>query len=161
MKQDRFLLGILIGIAVLVLLALVIFFARPSGLEYGEDASPEGVARNYIVALHLKDYEKAYAYLADADYKPTLEQFRQPFMINYVNPSSAGVEVLDSQISGDEASVSMSILYNPNDPFSSGYRNNEYALLAQQGGQWKIKQMPYTFWYYEWYQKPYEEQIKP
>jgi len=161
MKQDRFLLGILAGIAVLVLVALVVFFARPDNLEYGEETNPEGIARNYIVALHLRDYEKAYTYLAEGENKPTLEEFTQPFLLNHVSPGNAGVEVLESQISGDGASVQLSVLYNPGDPFSGSYRNNEYASLVRQDGQWKIKEMPYTFWYYDWYQEPYEEEKKP
>jgi hypothetical protein len=160
MKQDRFLLGILAGIAVLVFIALVVFFLRPDNLEYGEDLTPEGVVRNYIVAIHLKDYEKAYTYLTEGQYKPTLEEFTQPFLLNHISPGNAGVEVLESQTSGDGASVQLSILYNPGDPFSGSYRNSEYASLERQDNLWKIKEMPYTFWSYDWYQEPYEE-IKP
>jgi hypothetical protein len=155
MKQDRFLLGILIGIALLVVIALVVFFARPSALQYGPEDNPEGVVRNYIVALYLKDYERAYGYLAEGANKPTFEQFSQPFLLNYVSPSGTGVEVLQTTISAEQASVQLGVVYNPSDPFSSGYRNTETALLTLDNGQWKIKQMPYNFWYYEWYQEPY------
>jgi hypothetical protein len=157
MKQDRFLLGILLGIAALVVIALVTFFARPDGLQYGEDSTPEGVVRNYVVAIHLKDYEKAYTYLAEGEYKPTLDQFREPFLLKYVDPSSAGIEVLASKISGGKASVEVSILYSPNDPFSGGNRNSEYAALVSEANQWKITQMAYPFWYYDWYQELYKE----
>lgn len=156
MKQDRFLLGILIGIAVLVLLSLVVFFVRPSGLEYGEDSTPEGVVHNFIVAIHTEDYEKAYSYLAEDEYKPDFEAFSQPFFLNYFNPSANGAEVLESQTSGDKATVKINIYYNSSDPFSSGYSNTDQASLVRQDGQWKIRQMPYTFWYYEWYQEPYD-----
>lgn len=157
MKQDRFLLGILIGIAVLVLLSLVVFFARPSGLEYGEESTPEGVVRNFIVAIHKEDYEKAYAYLAEDEHKPTFEAFSQPLMLAYIDPASNGVEVLTSQTSADRATVKMSIYYNSSDPFSGGYSNTDQASLLRQDGQWKIRQMPYPFWYYDWYEEPYEQ----
>lgn len=160
MKQDRFLLGILAGIAILVLVALVVFFVRPDRLEYVDDSTPEGVVRNYIVALHLKDYEKAYTYLAEAEYKPTLDEFSQAFLLNYVTPSSAGVEVLEAQVSGEKASVQVSLLHNPSDPFSGGYRSSDYASLERQDGQWKIKQAPYPYWYYDWYQETYQP-VKP
>lgn len=160
MKQDRFLLGILVGIAALVLLSLVVFFVRPAELEYGEENTPEGVVRNYIVALHLKDYERAYSYLAEDPRKPTYDAFIEPFMLNYFNPTDNGVEILEAQISADKASVEMSLIYNTSDPFGGGYRNNDSALLVRQNNQWKIKQMPHPFWYYDWYQEPYQD-FKP
>jgi hypothetical protein len=160
MKKDRFLLGILIGIAVLVVLALVVFFIRPSGLQYGPDDTPEGVVRNFVVAIHLQDYQKAYDYLAEDDNKPTLEQFSQPFQLQFIIPAEAGIEILDASTSGQSASVQASIIYNARDPFAGSYRSSDQAMLVLQSGQWKIKQMPYPFWYYEWYQEPYEE-FKP
>ncbi|MDX9993149.1 MAG: hypothetical protein RBS68_14005 [Anaerolineales bacterium] len=157
MKQDRFLLGILLGIAALVVIALVTFLARPDGLQYGPDNTPEGVVRNYTVAIHLQDYEKAYTYLAEGPHKPSLDQFREPFLLKYINSASAGLEVLESKISGNKASVEVSVLYSSNDVFSGGYRNSEYAALVSEAGQWKISQMAYPFWYYDWYQEPYKE----
>ncbi len=67
MKQDRFLLGILIGIGVLIIAALVVFFIRKDSQTYVPDDVPEGVVHNYVVAVLNKDYEKAYGYLADLD----------------------------------------------------------------------------------------------
>jgi hypothetical protein len=45
------------------------------------------------------------------------------------------------------------LVYNPSDPFSSGYRNTETARLERQSGEWKLLQMPYNFWSYDWYQQ--------
>jgi hypothetical protein len=152
MKQDRFLVGILIGIAVLIVVALTVFFSRKDNLNYVADSTPEGVVQNYVVALHKRDFEKAYGYLADLENKPTLEQFHQSFLNHSISPTNAGLEVGKAEISGDSASVSLGIIYSPNDPFSNGYRNTEYAQLVRQKGAWKIKQMPYNFWAYDWYQ---------
>jgi hypothetical protein len=152
MKQDRFLIGILVGIAALVVIALAVFFLRGDNLDYVPEDAPEGVVRNYAVALYKEDYQKAYGYLAEADNKPTYEQFRQSLMSNYVNPVGAGLEILDSDIEGDLAVVRVSVIYNSGDPFSSGYRGQEQASLVLQNGAWKLKQMPYNFWGYDWYQ---------
>ncbi len=76
MKQDRFLTGILIGIGVLVLSALLVFFMRKDTQTYISEDQPEGVVHNYILAILNKDYEKAYGYLADLDNKPSFEEFR-------------------------------------------------------------------------------------
>lgn len=156
MKQDRFLTGILIGIAVLVVLALALFFIRKNNETYIADTSPEGVVHNYIVALHKGDYEKAYTYLADKEYKPTLDEFKRAFLSGNIYNQDAGVEIGDARISGKDAYVEVSVIFNPGDPFSSEYRNTETAALELQGEDWKLVQMPYSFWYYDWYQESYQ-----
>jgi len=152
MKQDRFLTGILIGIAVLIVVALTVFFSRKDNLNYVADDTPEGVVQNYVVALHKRDFDKAYGYLADLENKPTQEQFHQSFLNHSVDPTNAGVEIGKAEIAGNSASVSLGLVYGQTDPFSNGYRNTDYAQLVQQNGAWKIKQMPNNFWAYDWYQ---------
>lgn len=152
MKQDRFLTGILVGIGVLVVVALTVFFLRRGSQTYrGEDA-PEGVVHNYVLAVLNDDYEKAYSYLADLDNKPTYEQFRDAFITGAVNPNNAAVDIGHSEISGDSASVEVALIYNPSDPFSTGYRDVQRAVLVRQNGTWKLSSMPgYYFWDYSWY----------
>ena len=155
MKQDRFLTGILIGIAVLVVAALAVFFTRNDTQTYVSDDTPEGVTHNYVVAILNKDYEKAYTYLADLDNKPTYEQFRDAFIKGVVNPDNAAVDIGGSEITGDTASVEVAIVYNPSDPFSTEYRDVQRAVLVKQSGTWKLSSMPtYYFWDYNWYQEP-------
>jgi hypothetical protein len=153
MKQDRFLTGILVGIAVLVVVALVVFFVRRDTQSYVSEDTPEGVVHNYVLALLNDDYKKAYGYLADLEDKPTYEQFRDTFIKGMVNPNNSGVEVGTSQINGDTASVEVTMIYNPSDPFSTGYRDVQRAILVRQGKAWKLSSMPYYFWGYNWYQK--------
>ncbi len=154
MKQDRFLTGILIGIGVLVVIALAVFFTRKDTQTYISDDTPEGVVHNYVLALLNKDYEKAYGYLADLKNKPNYDEFRRPFLNGYVRPEDTAVDVGVSEISGDEASVEVSQIYNSGDPFSSGYRDTQRAILVKQNGVWKLSNMPaYNFWYYDWYQE--------
>ena len=155
MKQDRFLIGILIGIAILVVLSLALFFMRKDGEEYIADDTPEGVVHNYVVALHKLDYEKAYSYISEKENKPTFETFRQAFIINMVSPKNVGLEIGTADIRGDDATVSLNTIYNSGDPFSGAYRSNESALLINQNGQWKLEQLPYNFWAYDWYQPVY------
>jgi len=156
MKQDRFLTGILVGIGVLIVLALVLFFTRKDTQEYKNDDTPEAVVHNYALALYKGDYQKAYAYLAEKDHKPTYEEFRTPFLNHYSNPNDAGLEIGETKIDGDEAFVTVYLVYSQSDPFSSGYRGEEVAQLVRQNGSWKIVNMPYIFWYYDWYQVPLE-----
>ncbi len=153
MKQDRFLIGILIGIAVLIIAALAIFFTRKDNLVYTDANTPEAVIQNYVVALHKRDLDKAYSYLADLPGKPTADTFRQAILNHEVDPTNAGLEIGKTEISGDSATVSLGIIYSPNDPFSTSYRNTDYAQLIRLQGDWKIKQLPpNSFWSYNWYQ---------
>ncbi len=152
MKQDRFLTGILIGIAVLVLLALAVFFIRKDELVYVDESTPQGVIQNYIVAVQKRDYEKAYSYLADLEYKPGYQQFRDTFFNGMVSPAGVGVEILETEMSDDLATVGLSIIYNQRDPFGGSSRYLDYARLVRQNGAWKIKQLPGgNFWAYDWY----------
>jgi hypothetical protein len=72
-----------------------------------------------------------------------------------LNPDSSAVDVGDSEITGDDAYVEVALIYNPSDPFSSGYRDIQRAILIRQGGAWKLSSMPtYYMWDYNWYQEP-------
>lgn len=155
MKQDRFLIGILAGVGVLILLALVLFFTRKEdGKEYRAENSPDAVVYNYVLAITNDDYKKAYSYLAEKDYKPTYEQFRQSFFNGNIYSENVGVDVGAAKIDGNDALVDLNLVYSPNDPFSGGYTNTDRAQLVRQNGEWKITYMPYNFWAYDWYQKP-------
>lgn len=157
MKQDRFLLGILVGIAVLIVVALGLFFTRQDTQTYLTADTPEAVVFNYVLAVTEKDYQKAYSYLADLDHKPTYDEFRQSFFNGMVSPDEVGVDVGEATVHGDEANVEMNMVYSASDPFTSGYRNEDHALLVRQDDAWKISSMPYNFWDYNWYQP----QVKP
>lgn len=152
MKQDRFLVGILVGIGILVVVALFLFFTRQDDQEYVSEDTPEGVVHNYALAVYREDFERAYSYLAEADHKPTYNEFRQAFFNRFVDPGNAGLELGETEIVGDEAYVTVYLIYNPTDPFSSGYRNTDTARLERQDGEWKLLQMPFNFWAYDWYQ---------
>jgi hypothetical protein len=156
MKQDRFLTGILIGIGVLVIAALAVFFIRRDTQTYIEEDVPEGVVHNYVVSLLNKDYEKAYGYLADLDNKPTYDEFRNSFVTGLLgNPGNSAVDVGESEVTGDDATVEVAMIFNPSDPFSTGYRDVQNAILVKQGGEWKISSMPtYYLWDFNWYQEP-------
>ncbi len=153
MKQDRFLTGILIGIGILIVAALVVFFTRQNQPSYSSQDTPDGVVHDYVLAILNKDYQKAYGYLADLNYKPTFAQFRQSFVVGKMNVGDAGIKVGTVSVTGDDATVEVSMVYAAGDPFSSGYSNVGTAQLVRQNGLWKISSMPtYNIWDYSWYQ---------
>lgn len=153
MKQDRFLLGILVGIGVLVVAALVVFFTRQQQTAYRPELGPDDVVHNYVLAIMNKDYEKAYSYLADLKYKPMFDDFRQAFAVGRLVPGENGVNIGAAEVAGDTATVEVVMVYSPGDPFSSGYNNVGSAQLVRQNGAWKISAMPaYNLWDFGWYQ---------
>src|SRR3972149_5217748 len=142
MKQDRFLIGILIGIGVLILLALVLFFTRQENRDYVADNTPDGVVHNYVLAVLNKDYQKAYGYLADLEHKTTYEEFRQSFFNGMVNPGDVGVDIGSEETNNDEAVVSLFIYYSNTDPFSRRFASEDRALLVDQNGEGQLNSMP-------------------
>jgi hypothetical protein len=154
MKQDRFLMGILIFIGVLVTVALAVFFIRKDAQQvYGPEDTPEGVIRNYALALQNQDYERAYGYLADKSGRPTYENFRRSFITAQLDVSSNAVQVGSVQfINSNEASVNVSVLFAGSGPFNQGWSSTENASLIRQADGWKLTYMPYPYWMYEWYQ---------
>ena len=161
MKQDRFLVGILIFIGLLVIAALALFFIRKDNQVYVVDDMPEGVIRNYTLAVQKQDYQRAYGYLADKDDKPSYETFRRAFLTNQLDPSFNAIQVGSVQyIDSTEATVSLTVLYAGNGPFTESWNSTDTASLFMQDGAWKLSYMPYPFWAYDWYQ-PVIQPVKP
>ena len=151
MKQDRILIAILAVILILIALSLTLFFLRQEDLEYGPDVSPEDVVRNYVLALHKEDYQRAYDYLQDADGKPSLTEFRQVFMGLGWNIEDTGLQLGGSEVLGDEAVVRLTIIHGGSEPFNSSWSENSDAWLTLQEGIWKLTYLPYPYWGWEWY----------
>ncbi len=164
MRRDRFLIAILAGIVLLVVFSLVIYFSRRTGLTYGPEDTPGGVVRNYVVALQRRDYDRAYACLAETKDTPDLPRFRQPFATYQDHDVSlTGIEITSTALSSDgqTAMVYLSLQRGGSGPFDQGYRENNSAELLLQNGAWKIRTMPYPFWSYDWPAAPADAKTRP
>jgi hypothetical protein len=152
MKQDRFLVGIIIGIGVLVLLSLILFFARRGSLTYGPEDQPDGVLRNYVIALQKQDFDRAYSYLADFTNKPEPTTFRQVFVSQAQQVTMIGFEVVNTNVysQDNQAIVQVNLVHGSSGLFDQNYREGQSAELVKQNGVWKIRSMPYPFWSYDW-----------
>ena len=149
MKQDRFLFAILAVVLLLVIAALVVFFLRQDALEYGPEDTPEGVVRNYLIAIHREDFERAYGYLQETPEKPDYQEFRQSFLGNRLRANNVSAKINETEISGDEAIVAITITHGGTDPFEGTWNNTASALLVLQANQWKLIKMPSPYW--GWY----------
>lgn len=156
MKQDKFLLGILAGIVLLVAAALALFFIRQPAQDYLTEDTPSAVVHNYVYAIQQHDYDHAYGYLADNRNKPSPAAFRSALYPQFSNYPGAGVRITSETVieNGDspsEAIIDLVILQSSGGPFEGSYRSNDSARLVEQDGEWKITYMPYPYWGWEWY----------
>ena len=151
MKNDKFLIGILVFIGLLVVTALVLFATGRSNQNYVTDDGPEAVVHNYTLALTRGDYERAYSYLASGEEKPSAVGFRTFF--TQADPlQDAGLRIEGSEILDDEAVVEVTVVHGPSGPFDPGFDRPDTAVLILEGGEWKIESMPYPFWEFGWYE---------
>ena len=153
MKNDKFLVGILIFIGLLVVAALVLYATDRSAQDYLPDGTPEAAVHNYTLALTRGDYERAYAYLPSGENKPTAAQFRAAFT-QFDPLQNTGLRVGEVDILDDEAVVQVTVLYGSTGPFDPGSEFNDMARLRLESGEWKITAMPYPFWDFSWYAEP-------
>jgi hypothetical protein len=153
MQRDRFLTAIFIGIGALILTALVLFFLRQGKTTYQDDSTPTGVVSNYILALQRRDYQRAYAYLADAPGKPTFIKFQEPFL-QYQASELASTPVEVGKMVSDEQSqtalVPVTLVRGGRGFLEEPYRDSQTAQLVKQEGAWKITSFPYPYWSYDW-----------
>ena len=150
MKNDRFLTVILIVIAVLVLASVATFFLKQDNVAYLPEDTPKGIVHNYILAISDADYERAYTYLADKENKPDFDAFETKFLF-YEN--NAGYKIGKTTVSGNSAYVEVTVLENQNGIFFNRYDYIETARLLKEDGEWKLIQMPYAYWSWEWYEE--------
>ena len=152
LKQDPFLLVILLLIGILVVASLVLFFMRQAAQDYLPENSPQAVVHNYLLAIHRGDLERAYTYLVEADDKPDFEQFRLTFLTLQQDLSRVYLQAGEVRQSGDAASMSLAITYTSGNPFRRAWEDSGQAVLLQDDARmWKIQSLPYPFWGMDWY----------
>jgi len=155
MKPDRFLVATLVVIGLLVLLSLGLFFVRQIGQGYGPEDTPQGVVRNYVLALEKEDYPRAYQMLSDVPGKPDYDRFLQAFLTHQLEPRSAAVVIQNSTETVDGVVVTLVLIQGDAGPLSEPYRQPTTAFLTRnRSGSWKIERLPYPFWGWDWYLTP-------
>lgn len=152
MRNDRFLTGILAAVALLIVLAVSLFLVRRNTEAYISEDTPEGVVHNYVLALQKGNYERAYDYLAEGENKPERAQFQRDMVVNEASMGGAGLQLGQVEQYEDEAVVEVVVIQTGGGPFSTPWRNLNTVLLVRSGDAWKIKEMPYPYWGWNWYQ---------
>lgn len=150
-STDRFLVGIVVGIVLLVVAAFAVMLARPDPTYRAED-TPAGVAHNYLLALQKEEYERAHAYLS-----PTLDGYPDS-----VEALAEGIEdqswrfrtdldialaVESSKITGSRAVVDVrESRFSGGGLFDSSQRTTTFEIELQlEDGEWRIVDADYYF----------------
>ena len=154
MKNDKFLIGIVIGIIMLIVVAVIVVLLRtPENEDYVADDDPAGVVHNYFLAIQRKEYEKAYEYLSDdLQSKPTLDQFVRE-IDSQSRTTEASLTIGETRPGDLQTQVYVSVTtYRPGWLFdSNSYTDRTTVFLrATNGGVWKLIQFPYPYWGYNW-----------
>jgi hypothetical protein len=143
---------ILISILGLVILSLVVFFLRRDTQQYGAEDDPQGVLRNYVLALQKSDFQRAYNYLEQGMYPINFDQFQDVFLTHRQELARISVRLGSVEKTDRKAVVSLTLIHPANGLFSNGWRENSSALLVQdENGAWKITRMSYPFWGPDWF----------
>lgn len=153
--DDRFLIGITLGIVVLVVAALVVVRMRPAP-EYMDEDTPEAAAHNYLLALQREDWARAHAGLAPtlACYPATVEVFfddlsAQPYQRDFDNVT---LRVESSTVEGDSAIVTVrQTRFQTGGLFSSGQYTQDFEMsLNRVDGTWRVTRSD-QHWLWFWH----------
>lgn len=146
-SQDRFFVGILAGVALLVVVAFAIALTR-SEPEYRTDDSPAAVASNYLLALQKGDYERAYALLSPSlpGYPATVEDFVDDMALNL---SGNRNQIANTVFSTGEVNITASAAvvtihstrFEGNGLFNTRQLDESYRMtLREEAGAWMVRQ---------------------
>ena len=156
-KPDRFLIAIVAGVVLLVVMVFVIAQTQSGRPSYQPDDAPESVVHNYLLALQLEDYERAYGYLSPGlpGHPADAEEFRgdirnhQGRFSDLDDDISLAVESV--KIIGDEARVSVRrTRFHEGGLFDSGQYTSDFDMtLRRTDDGWKISESD-SFWVRCW-----------
>jgi hypothetical protein len=139
MEEGRRLPGwILPTVAVVVVIALVAVGLSREPAELDPD-SPEGAVQAYIQALSAGDFDEAATYWATDGCLP-------PSNV----PTAGAPDVSASLVSVDDndrqATVVVRLTENSTDPLSGLYEYEEWFMLVNEDGAWKISQPSWPYY---------------
>ncbi len=108
---DKFLIGIVAGIGLLVVIALVVTLSKPEETYLGEN-TPESVVHDYLLALQKEDYARAYTFLSstvqgyprtEGKFASDIDQYAGNF--RPIDDTSLSIDPNQVKIFGDNATV--------------------------------------------------------
>lgn len=151
-SPDKFLIGIIIGVVVLLAVVFGVVLTRPAD-EYQSEDTPAGIAHNYLLALQNEDYERAYSYLSPnlrgypasvIEFKHDLENDRWRFRTD----SSISLSIQSTALLAENRALVevREIVYYSGNLFSNSQATIEFDIfLFLEAGKWKVMDADYYF----------------
>ena len=144
---DKFLIAIVAGVILLVVVVLAVALLRPNQPTYQADDTPEGVAHNYLLALQLEEYERAYGYLSPTlpGYPTDVDKFvnnveGDRWSFGYFDNDDVSLAIEAVNVTGDRAKVVVRRTeFHQGGLFDSGQYSTTFEMtLRREDGAWKI-----------------------
>ena len=152
-STDKFLIGIVVVIVLIVVAAFVVTLTRPDA-AYLPDDSPENVVHNYLLALQQNEFDRAYRYLSPdlEGFPASAAAFEQEMKNNswrFREDVEVTLSVEDAEIKGDQATVQvLESQFYGGGLLESGQSVMTFEMeLTQLDGEWKITNGDYYFAY--------------
>ncbi len=124
-------------VAAISIVALIAVFAVKDTTPQLDVTTPEGTLQQYLQSVTTRDFDTAITYLA-ADTKCKIEDFDQSYI-----QDSIRISLSDSTITGDSASIKVSIENSNGDPFGGTYTESQAFRLSKSQSGWKIAGIPW------------------
>lgn len=147
---DRFFLGLLAGLGLLLVVALlsVLLLRQPTAILSLD--TPEGVVQHFYLALEERDYHRAYDLLGAQSTAPlSRDEFVRHNADRQRYEGPQRVRIDDQRITGDFATVTVTVThYAANaQPFGGGgeYSVAETFSLHRDPNGWRISDLPYRY----------------
>jgi hypothetical protein len=150
-STDKFLVGIVVGVILLVAVAFVVTLIQPVPTYQTED-TPEGVVHNYLLALQKGDYQRAYNYLSPTleGYPASVDRFTEDVKDSrwrFRLDADVTLAVDSAEVTGSRAMVEVR-----ESRFYSGdlFDSNQYTTIFEiklrlEDGGWKIVDSDHYF----------------
>jgi hypothetical protein len=152
---DKFLIGLVIGIVLLVVVAFSVVLLRPKP-EYRSDDSPDAVVHNYLLALRQHEYERAYECLSPelVSYPQDIEAFIEDVNDRgwlFGQNKDVALNVQSSKIVASTATVEvLETTFYSGGPLESGQDERRFDMkLHQEDGKWKLFDGD-RYWNFSW-----------
>ena len=146
--SSRWLVGIAVVVAILILVSVVIALTNPRGATVTfPESEPEGIVQRYILALQDEDYSLAHGYFSDELRKAcSLEHMRDTSRWLKDREQDQRVVLLDKEtLSSERVRVRVRVTeVNVSPPFRvDEYSHDERYVLVREDDAWRLDEPPW------------------
>ena len=141
--SDKMLIGIVSGIILIVIIALFVVSRRPQP-EFQSQDTPESVVHDYLLALQLGNYERAYGLLSPSlAYPANTNEFydslaQEPWRFTVSDNYSQVVESSEP-VSDNSVAVVVREIYTTNSLFAGNDYSELFRMRVENDGNgWRL-----------------------